>query len=146
MRGLSRSVFALMLSAAAGPALAQDMSEEGRIFDQVCLANAPELAQPAIEQAARTVQYKGGSVLGAGGVQYEPGRRCKTAFPVSGGPDDKEVERMAVKFASRLNGEVRLKKSVIGGARWYEIRVGRVKYGIEGGVSSGARYFTISKR
>ena len=45
-----------------------------------------------------------------------------------------------------LNGKLRLKKSAIGGARWYEIRVGRVKYGIEGGVSSGARYFTISKR
>jgi hypothetical protein len=139
------SLLALML-AAAGPALAGGMSEEGRIFHQVCLANAPELGQAAIEEAARSVRYKGGSVLGAGGVEYEPGKRCKTAFPVSGGPDDKEVERMAVEFAPRLNGKLRLKKSAIGGARWYEIRVGRVKYGIEGGVSSGARYFTISKR
>ncbi|MPL74169.1 hypothetical protein SDC9_19979 [bioreactor metagenome] len=125
---------------------AQAASAEAAIFESVCLQNAPAFEQSAVERAAMAVRYKGNGILRQGGVSFRPNDFCKVALPVAGKPDDAEVQALAARFAAQTGGTVRPRKSAIGGALWFEVRIGSIKYGIEGGSASNARYFIIAKR
>jgi hypothetical protein len=108
--------------------------------------NAPSFDTAAIQAAAGSTSYNGGDILASGGVEYQAGKRCKVAFRVAGPPDDAEVQAIAAEFAQSVGGTIKAKKSAIGGDKWYEIRVNGQKFGVEGGVSNGSRYFTIVRR
>ena len=135
---------ALILSVSSA-AMASDVSREAQIFKEVCLNNAPAFSESAISSAANRTVYASSNIRGAG-VEYREGQTCKVAFAGSFSPSDDEIKRMALHFSKRIGGTVYARKSAIGGDRWYEVRVGRKKYGVEGGHRNGVAYFTIAKR
>ncbi|MDD8022320.1 hypothetical protein [Paenirhodobacter sp. CAU 1674] len=126
--------------------MAQAASQEAEIFKSICIQNAPAFDSSTIERATAATRYSGGDIIQTGGVAYQPKRSCKVAFPIAGDPDQAEVQAIASQFAARTGGTVRARKSAIGGAVWFEVRIGSVKYGIEGGSDHGIRYFIIAKR
>ncbi len=137
---------ALCLAALPAIGSAQALSTEAEIFRAVCLNNAPAFDEAAVRSSAGSVTYSGGDILASGGVEVEPGRRCKVAFRIAGIPSDADVQSLAVAFAGRVGGTVQQRRSAIGGDVWYEVRVGRQKYGVEGGSVYSARYFTVARR
>ncbi|MFW8635786.1 hypothetical protein [Cribrihabitans pelagius] len=120
-------------------------SREADIFREVCINNAPVLEQYAIESAAQTTVYSANSIRGAG-AEYDPGRYCRVSFAGAASPSQAEILSIASGFAGKTGGVARLRKSAIGGGKWYEVKIGRTKFGIEGGARGGVAYYTISKR
>ena len=146
MRAAPLLLAALTFWSAPHAASADSLSEEGAIFRDVCLTTAPALSEASVRSAVASVTYSKGDILTSAGVQFEPGRRCKVAFAVPGAPSDAEVRTLAAEFAARIGGTLRQKKSAIGGDIWYEVRAGREKFGIEGGRTGNAQYFTLARR
>ena len=120
-------------------------SREAKIFGQVCANNAPALEAYAIEHAARATIYSAKNFRGAG-VAYDAGESCRVNFGGAPAPADATIQSIAVDFARKTGGSLRARKSAIGGSKWYEVKIGRTKFGIEGGARGGVAYYTNAKR
>lgn len=124
---------------------ATGLSPEGEIFRSVCLANAPAFEGYTVESAARRALNAATSIRGMG-LEYASGRSCKINFTGAGMPSDAEIASLATSFAARNGGSVRARRSAIGGAKWYEVKIGRAKYGIEGSARRGVAFLMIAER
>ncbi|WHP68972.1 hypothetical protein [Phaeobacter inhibens] len=120
-------------------------SREAEIFRQVCANNAPALEEYAIEYAARATIYSAKNIRGAG-VAYDAGKSCRVNFGGAPAPADATIQSIAADLARNTGGSLRARKSAISGSKWYEVKIGRTKFGIEGGARGGVAYYTIAKR
>lgn len=125
-------------------------SEYSQIFINVCLQHAPSLDEGKIAGSVAQERFNAPGALAGASVGVRNGRSCN--LRIGGGsariipPPDNEIQRLAVWYAQRIGGEVRRKRSAIGGAIWYEVRSGRTKYGVEASMDKGVLSYWVSRR
>ncbi len=146
------SLLAAAPFASPEPASAQQgFSEYAQIFVNVCLQHAPGFSEAAISRSVSQEAFNARGTLAGAGVQVQDGRSCNLRIggggTAVGAPSDDEVQRLAVWYAQRLGGgEVRRKRSKIGGKVWYEVRSGRSKYSVSTDTDRGVLSFWVAKR
>jgi len=125
-------------------------SEFSQIFINVCLQHAPALNEGNISRSIAQEKFNARNSLAGASVGVRNGKSCN--LRIGGGgtriapPPDEEIQRLAVWFAQRINGEVRRKRSAIGGDVRYEVRSGRAEYNVEASVTRGVLSYWVSRR
>lgn len=156
MRSKVAALLALGCLAAPVASSTQPLSEEAKIFQQVCLRNAPALDEGAISAAAQKVTYgSAGGMMGAfggmSGVRYDGGRECQVSFPSPrSGSVDAELQQLAIELAGMIGAEkVETRVPRIGKKiPWYQVenKSKRLKFAISGENSNGSLFYWITKR